>query len=49
MNEIRPADVVKAEELLKEVRSWPEEEIDDLPLFYRQKAREYRQLPQHRE
>jgi len=38
------ADLKEAEELLQEIRSWSEEEIEDLPKFYRRKAREYRQL-----
>lgn len=35
-------EVFEAEELLKEVRSWSEEEVNQLPKFYREKAREYR-------
>jgi len=34
----------EAEELLEEVQSWSEEEVEELPRFYREKAREYRQL-----
>jgi len=34
----------EAEELLKEVESWSEEEIKELPKLYREKAREYRRL-----
>jgi hypothetical protein len=37
--------MAEAEKLLKEVRSWGEEELEELPLFYREKAREYRDLP----
>ena len=33
----------EAEELLEEVKSWSEEEVEDLPKLYRQKAREYRE------
>ena len=36
--------LVEAEELLEEVESWNEEEIEALPKFYREKAREYRGL-----
>jgi hypothetical protein len=34
----------EAEELLEEVASWPEERIEQLPKFYRNKAQEYRRL-----
>jgi hypothetical protein len=34
----------EAEELLKEVESWSEEEIEELPKLYREKIREYRRL-----
>jgi hypothetical protein len=34
----------EAEELLEEVESWSEEEVKQLPQFYREKAKEYRQL-----
>jgi hypothetical protein len=34
----------EAEELLEEVGSWSEEEVDELPKFYREKAREFRGL-----
>jgi len=37
-------ELYEAEELLEEVQSWSEEEIEQLPRFYREKAREYRQL-----
>ena len=40
------ADLHKAEELLKEVRSWSEEEVEELPRFYRERAREFRRLMQ---
>ena len=36
--------LAEAENLLQEVDSWSEEEIEDLPKFYREKAREYRGL-----
>lgn len=38
--------IAEAEELLEEVESWSEEKIKELPLFYREKAREYRGLVQ---
>lgn len=34
----------EAEELLAEVLSWSEEEVEMLPKFYREKARAYRRL-----
>lgn len=34
----------EAEELLEEVDSWTEEEVEELPKFYREKAREFRGL-----
>ena len=36
--------LAEAEELLEEVESWSEEEIEELPKLYREKAREYRSL-----
>lgn len=36
--------LLEAEELLGEVASWSEEEVERLPKFYREKAREYRRL-----
>lgn len=36
--------LAEAEELLKEVVAWTEEEVERLPRFYRDKAREYRKL-----
>jgi hypothetical protein len=38
--------IAEAEELLEEVGSWSDKEIEELPLFYREKAREYRRLMQ---
>ena len=40
---IASGEVFEAEELLEKVDSWTEEEIEELPLFYREKAREYRE------
>lgn len=39
----------EAEQLLNEINSWSEAEIEQLPLFYREKAREYRGLLQRGE
>jgi len=41
--------LAEAEELLKEVRSWSEEEVESLPKLYRRKAKEYQGLLQHGE
>jgi hypothetical protein len=40
------ARIMEAEELLEEVESWSEEEIEKLPDLYRRKAREFRGLVQ---
>ena len=39
---IASSEVFEAEELLEEVSSWSEEDIEELPRLYREKAREYR-------
>lgn len=44
MSRIRPKDVVEAENLLAEVASWTEQDLNSLPPLYREKAREYRKL-----
>ena len=44
MARVRPRDFAEAEELLAEVKSWTDEEVDSLPRFYREKARELRDL-----
>lgn len=44
MDRVAASEVFEAEELLEEVNSWSKEEVDELPKFYREKAREYRQL-----
>jgi hypothetical protein len=36
----------EAEQLLRKVSSWSEEEVGELPLFYRRKAKEFRSLLQ---
>jgi len=43
---IASSEVFEAEELLEEVNSWSEEDIEELPRLYREKAREYRRLMQ---
>ncbi|MXR52397.1 hypothetical protein GRX03_12380 [Halovenus sp. WSH3] len=40
---IKSSEFKEAEELLEEVESWSEEEVEELPKFYREKAREYRE------
>lgn len=37
-------DLSEVDQLLQEVLSWSDEEVEDLPLFYRQKAKQYREL-----
>ncbi|MFA1610038.1 hypothetical protein [Halobellus rubicundus] len=49
MSQVLSRRLAEAEELLKEVNSWSEEEIKDLPKLYRERAREYRGLLQHGE
>ena len=39
----------EAQQLLNEINSWSEAEIEELPLLYREKAREYQGLLQHGE
>lgn len=46
MSRIRSRDLAEAERLLREVQSWTNEEIEELPELYKRKARQYRQLPQ---
>jgi hypothetical protein len=41
--------MVEAENLLDELSSWSEEEIEELPELYQKKAREYRDLLNHGE
>jgi hypothetical protein len=43
MGRVRSSEVYEAEELLKIVRMWSEEEIEELPELYRRKARELQQ------
>ena len=44
MSRVLPRDLHEAEQLLQELRSWTDEEIEELPKFYSEKAREYRRL-----
>lgn len=44
MTPVRSKDLYEAEELLAEVASWSDEEIDALPVLYREKAQRYRRL-----
>ena len=43
---VAASEVFEAEELLREVESWSEEEVESLPKLYRKKAREYQSLTQ---
>jgi len=42
MVRIRSKELAEAENLLADVCSWTEDEVDALPRFYREKARAYR-------
>ena len=44
MSRIASSEVFEAEELLEEVKSWSEEEVEKLPKLYQEKAREFRRL-----
>lgn len=44
MSRIESSKVFEAEELLEEVESWSEEEIEELPKLYSEKAREFQRL-----
>ena len=44
MSRIASGEVFEAEELLDEVESWSDEEIEELPKLYQRKAREFRLL-----
>jgi len=43
MAHVRSAYLVEAEELLREVLSWTDEEVEELPKLYRDQARKFRQ------
>lgn len=44
MSRVASSEVFEAEELLEKVESWNEEELEELPKLYREKAREFRRL-----
>ena len=44
MSRVLSEKLSEAENLLEEVDSWSEEEIEELPKLYREKAREFRGL-----
>jgi len=44
MSEVTPEEVLEAKELFKRVESWTEEDLADLPKFYRERARELQRL-----
>ena len=46
MARIASREVFEAEELLEEVESWSAQEIEELPKFYQEKARELQRLTQ---
>lgn len=46
MSGVHSTEVFEAEELLEEVCSWSESELEALPELYRRKAREFRRLKQ---
>ena len=44
MGRVASSEVFEAEELLEKVESWSEEEVEELPKLYRDKAGKYRSL-----
>jgi hypothetical protein len=44
MSRIPSSEVFEAEDLLEEVESWSNKEIEELPKFYMEKAKEFRSL-----
>ncbi|QUJ71955.1 hypothetical protein [Haloarcula marismortui] len=46
---VSPSQIMEAEELLEKLESWSEEEIEELPKLYQERAREYRRLVQNGE
>lgn len=44
MSRIVSSEVFEAEKLLEEIESWSDDEIEELPKFYRQKAREFQRV-----
>lgn len=49
MTRVGSSELFEAEELIEEVASWTDEEVESLPRLYREKAQEYRQLMKHGE
>ena len=44
MESVIPRELYEAKQLLRELSSWTEEEVEELPKLYRVKAKEYRSL-----
>ena len=44
MDEVPYSEILEAEELLQELESWSEKEVEELPKLYRKKAREFQGL-----
>ncbi|MFC5133731.1 MULTISPECIES: hypothetical protein [Haloferacaceae] len=44
MSRLIPKDVEEAQQLLEHIQSWSDEEVEQLPKFYREKAERYREL-----
>ena len=44
MRNVSVEQINEAENLLEEIESWSEEEVEELPKLYREKAREFRRL-----
>jgi hypothetical protein len=44
VGKIRSKQYFEAEQLLEEISSWSEDEVEGLPRLYREKAREFRRL-----
>jgi hypothetical protein len=44
MSRVESSEVFEAENLLEEVNSWSDEEIEGLPKLYRDKAREFQRV-----
>ncbi|WP_164471873.1 hypothetical protein [Halosimplex salinum] len=43
MGRVLPRDLAEAEKLLQKIHSWSEDEVEQLPRFYKEKARELRE------
>jgi len=43
---VAASEICEAEQLLQQVDSWSEEEVESLPKLYRKKAKEYQGLTQ---